>query len=150
VKYVKSVLRKTGVSEGWNALLEADRLHLSFEEMVLNAGEPIRALFTDDDRGLAAQILDAQGSEIDRKSKEREIEAAEREAEAVEHDRKIVADVRRSQEAAGKAWTTEIEAEMLARLAERRRRDGSPYAGMTNHQPVERRVPSYPTAARSG
>jgi hypothetical protein len=32
VKYVKSVLRKTGESEGWHALLEADRLELSFEE----------------------------------------------------------------------------------------------------------------------
>jgi hypothetical protein len=125
VKYVKSVLRKTGVSEGWNALLEADRLDLSFEDMVLNAEDPIRDLFTDDDRRLAAQILDAQGSEIDRKREEREAEVVEREAEAVEHDRSIVGDVRRSREATAKPWTPEIEAEMLARLAGRRRNKGS-------------------------
>jgi len=51
------VLRKTGDSEGWNALMEADRLDLSFEDMVLNADEPARRLFTDEDRRLAAQIL---------------------------------------------------------------------------------------------
>jgi hypothetical protein len=113
VKYVKGVLRKTGESEGWNALLEADRLDLSFEDMVLNGDEPIRGLFTDEDRGLAAQILGDQRTEIDRRGERRE-------AEAVEHDRQIVADVRGSREAAGKQWTAEIEDEMLARLAERR------------------------------
>jgi hypothetical protein len=125
VKYVKSVLRKTGKSEGWSALLEANRLDLSFEDMVLNADEPVRALFTGEDRALAAQILGEQGSAIERKRGEQEAEAAEREAEAVEHDRQIVADVRINREAAGKSWTTEIEADMLARLAERRRRDGT-------------------------
>jgi hypothetical protein len=124
VKYVESVLRKTGESEGWSALLEADRLDLSFEDMVLNAGEPIRGLFTDEDRGLAAQILGEQGNEISRKHDERQADAAEREAEAVQHDGRIVADVRRSREAAGKPWTPEIEANMLSRLAERRRNDG--------------------------
>ena len=93
--------------------------------MVLNAEDPIRDLFTDDDRRLAAQILDAQGSEIDRKREEREAEVVEREAEAVEHDRSIVGDVRRSREATAKPWTPEIEAEMLARLAGRRRNKGS-------------------------
>jgi hypothetical protein len=63
--------------------------------------------------GLAAQILGDQRTEIDRRGEQRE-------AEAVEHDRQIVADVRGSREAAGKQWTAEIEAEMLARLAERR------------------------------
>jgi hypothetical protein len=114
VKYVKSVLRKTGESEGWNALLEAKRLDLSFEDMVLHADEPVRALFTEEDRALAGQILAEQGSEIERKR-------VEQEATAAEHDRRIVADVRTSREAAGKAWTNEIEADMLARLAERRR-----------------------------
>ncbi len=118
VKYVKTVLRKTGESEGWNALLEADRLDLSFEDMVFNADEPIRGLFTDEDRRLAEDLLGEQRSEIDRRRNERK-------AEAVGQDRKIVADVRRSREAAGKPWTPEIEAEMLARLAERRRRDES-------------------------
>jgi hypothetical protein len=113
VKYVKGVLRKTGESEGWNALLEADRLDLSFEDMVLNGDEPIRGLFTDEDRELAAQILGDQRTEIDRRCERRE-------AEAVEHDRQIVADVRGSREAAEKQWTAEIEDEMLARLAERR------------------------------
>ena len=51
----KNVLRKSGESEGWNALLEADRLDISFEDMVLNAGEPIRDLFNDEDREIAAR-----------------------------------------------------------------------------------------------
>lgn len=124
VKYVKSVLRKTGESQGWNALLEADRLDLSFEDMVLNADEPIRKLFTDEDRSLAAHILGEQSDELARKHDERQAEAAEREAEAVQHDRRIVADVRRSREAAGKPWMPEMEADMLTRLAERRRNEG--------------------------
>jgi hypothetical protein len=119
VKYVKGVLRKTGESEGWNALMEGDRLDLSFEDMVLGY-EPIRGLFTDEDRQLAAEILGEQESEIERKRDEREAEAAAQEAEAVEHDRKIVDDVRKSREAAGKRWTPEMEAEMLYRLAGRR------------------------------
>jgi hypothetical protein len=121
VKYVKSVLRKTGESEGWNALLEAKRLDLSFEDMVLHADEPVRALFTEEDRALAAQILAEQGTAIERKRVEQEAKEAEQEAKAVEHDRRIVADVRTGREVAGKAWTNEIEADMLARLAERRR-----------------------------
>jgi hypothetical protein len=125
VTYVKGVLRKTGESEGWNALLEAKRLDLSFEDMVLNADEPIRTLFTDEDRTLAAQILADQGNEIERKRAEQELDSAEQDAKAVEHDRRIVADVRTSREAAGKLWTDEIEADMLARLAERRRQPKS-------------------------
>jgi hypothetical protein len=117
VKYVKGVLRKTGESEGWNALFEADRLDLSFEDMVLNAHEPIRGLFADDDRRLAAEILGEQRSEIDQR---RDV----REAEALKHDHRVIADVRGRREAAGKLWTPEIEAEMLARLAERRRKGG--------------------------
>ena len=34
VGYVKDVLRKANDSQGWNALLEADRLDISFEDMV--------------------------------------------------------------------------------------------------------------------
>jgi hypothetical protein len=117
VKYVKGVLRKTGESEGWNALLEADRIDLSFEDMVLNAHEPIRGLFTDRDRRLAAEILGEQQSEIDQR---RDV----REAEALEHDHLVMAEVRRRREADGKPWTPEIEAEMLDRLAERRRKGG--------------------------
>ena len=121
VKYVQGVLRKTGESEGWNALLEADRLDLSFEELVLNADEPVRGLFTDDDRRLAAQILGQQGTALERKRVERKGDAAAREAEAVEHDREIVADVRASRESAGKSWSDQIEEDMVARLAARRR-----------------------------
>ena len=57
VHYIKNVLRKTGESEGWSALLEADRLDISFEDMVLNAADPIRRLFSDEDRQIAAQSL---------------------------------------------------------------------------------------------
>jgi hypothetical protein len=56
VQYIKSFLRKSGESEGCNALLEADRLDLSFEDMVLNADEPIRDLFSDDDRRIAERL----------------------------------------------------------------------------------------------
>jgi hypothetical protein len=122
VKYVKGVLRKMGESEGWNALMEGHRLNLTFEDMVLRY-EPIRGLFTDEDRRLAAELLDEQESEIERKRDEREAEEAAREAEAVEHDHEIVDTVRRSREAAGKPWSPEIEAEMLRGLAERRRKE---------------------------
>jgi hypothetical protein len=45
VRYIKDALRKSGESEGWNALLDASRLDISFEDMVFNAVEPIsRAL----------------------------------------------------------------------------------------------------------
>lgn len=123
VDYVKKVLRKTGESEGWNALVEASRLDLSFEDLVVKAAEPIRSLFTDEDRELAQAILDAQGGEVALKSEERRAEAVATEAQAVEHDRKIVADVRRRREAAGKSWTPEMEADMLARMAVRRREE---------------------------
>ncbi len=123
VAYVKSVLRKTGDSEGWNALVEAQRLDLSFEDMVLRAQEPIRDLFSDEDRELAAQILSTQEGTISQKVQEREAHATAREAEEVERDRRIVAGVRARREALGKDWTTEMEAEMLARMAERRRSD---------------------------
>jgi hypothetical protein len=124
VQYVKSVLRKTGPSEGWNALVEAHRLDLSFEDMVLHASEPIRALFTDEDRRLAERILEEQGTNIEDKREQREAEAATREAEAVEDDRKVVADVRQRREAARKDWTPQIEADMLDRLAQRRHSEG--------------------------
>lgn len=119
VTYVKGVLRKTGESEGWNAMLEAHRLDLSFEDMVLRADDPIRTLFDDEDRRLAANILDQQQSEIGRRHEEHE-------AEAVEHDRRIVAKVRTSREAAGKPWTVEIEEDMLNGRADRRSRNTTP------------------------
>jgi hypothetical protein len=43
------------------------------------------------------------------------------EAVEVERDRKIVADVAARRRAEGKPWTAEIEARMLAGMAERRR-----------------------------
>jgi hypothetical protein len=117
VQYIKGVLRKSGESEGWNALLEADRLDISFEDMVLNAGEPIRGLFSDDDRKAAAQSLGERQSEIKRRRDEAE-------AIEVENDRRIVADVAAKRRSPGKPWTLELEAQMLARMAERRRRRG--------------------------
>ena len=57
MRYIKDVLRTSGASEGWNSLLEAGRLDISFEDMVLNAVEPIRCLFTDEDRRIAEQSL---------------------------------------------------------------------------------------------
>jgi hypothetical protein len=65
VQYIKYVLRKPGESQGWNALLEGDRLDISFEEMVLNADEPIRGLFDDEDREIAARSLGQQRAEIE-------------------------------------------------------------------------------------
>jgi hypothetical protein len=113
VRYIKDVLRKTGQSEGWSALLEADRLDASFEDMVLNTAEPIRGLFSDEDRRIAAQSLGEQQGEIARRR-----EAAE--SAEVDRDRRIVAEVASKRQAAGKPWTTDIEAEMLADRAERR------------------------------
>ncbi|MHB1571663.1 MAG: hypothetical protein ACYC0H_21005 [Solirubrobacteraceae bacterium] len=114
VTYIKGVLRKPGESEGWNAMLEADRLDISFEDMVLNAEEPIRGLFDDEDRQIAAQLLGRQEGEIERRR-----DAIE--AQEVERDRRIVADVGARRRAAGKPWTEEMEARMLAERAERRR-----------------------------
>jgi hypothetical protein len=117
VEYIKDVLRKSGASPGWDALLEGDRLDLSFEEMVANAVEPIRGLFTDEDREIAARSLGGQQAELKRR---REI----KEAADVEQDRHIVAMVAERRRADGKPWTPEIEARMLAdRAARRRARD---------------------------
>jgi hypothetical protein len=123
VTYVKSVLRKSGDSEGWNALVEAGRLDLSFEDLVLHADEPIRGLFTDQDRELATQILDDYTEAIGRKADELEAEAAAREAAEIERDRRIVAGVRQRREASESDWTAEIEADMLGGMAARRRAD---------------------------
>jgi hypothetical protein len=95
VQYIKDVLRKSGESEGWNALLEARRLDISFEDMVLTAKEPMRDFFSDEDRAIAAWALGEQQREI-----ERRLEAAE--AAEVERDRRIVAQVAASRHAAGK------------------------------------------------
>ena len=114
VRYVKRVLRKTGQSEGWSALLEARRLDRSFEDMVVNAEEPISTLFTDEDRALAGQSLAAQRGEI-----ERRVEAAE--AAGLEQDLRTVSNVAARRRAAGKPWTDEIEQRMLAGLVARRR-----------------------------
>jgi hypothetical protein len=114
VTYIKGVLRKPGESEGWNAMLEADRLDISFEDMVLNAEEPIRGLFDDEDRQIAAQLLGQQEGEIERRR-----DAIE--AQEVERDHRIAADVGARRRAAGKPWTEKMEARMLAERAERRR-----------------------------
>jgi hypothetical protein len=118
VRYIKDVLRKSGESEGWNSLLEAGRLDISFEDMVLNAKDPIRALFTDEDRQIAERSLGEQRREIDRR-----YEAAE--AIELERDRKIVAGVAAKRRAEGKPWTQEIEERMLSERAARRRDAGS-------------------------
>jgi hypothetical protein len=114
VQYIKGVLRKTGESQGWSALLEAKRLDLSFEEMVVKAVDPIRGLFSDEDRQIAAESLSEQQGEIERRR-----EATE-DAE-VERDRGIVAGIASKRQAAGESWTAEIETEMLAWMADRRR-----------------------------
>jgi hypothetical protein len=114
VRYIKDVLRKPGDSQGWSALLEGDRPDLSFEEMVANAVEPIRGLFNDEDREIAARSLGEQKTELARR---REVE----EAGAVERDRRIVGDVGERRRAAGKPWTPEMEARMLADMAAKRR-----------------------------
>jgi hypothetical protein len=117
VQYIKGVLRKTGESEGWDSLLEGDRLDISFEDMVLHADEPIRSLFNDEDREIAARSLGAQQAEIGRRRDAME-------ATAVEKDREIVAMVAASRREKGQPWTTEMEQEMLAkRAAERRKTD---------------------------
>jgi len=113
VRYVKGVLRKTGESEGWSALLEGRRLDLSFEDVVLNAGEPIRSLFDDEDPRLAAESLGAQQDELDRRK-------SVEEADAVEQDRRVVARVAERRRAAGKPWTPDMEQAMLAERAARR------------------------------
>jgi hypothetical protein len=114
VHYIKGVLRKSGESEGWSALLEAGRLDISFEDMVLNAADPIRGLFSDEDRQIAAQSLGQQQGEIARRREA--TESAE-----VESDRRIVAQVATKRQAAGKPWTAEIKAQMLDDMAQRRR-----------------------------
>jgi hypothetical protein len=81
---------------------------------VLNASEPIRSLFTDEDRALARRLLGAQEGEIERRD-----EVAE--AAALQQDRRTVAAVAARRRAASKPWTEEIEQRMLADLAARRR-----------------------------
>jgi hypothetical protein len=102
VKYIQEVLRKSGESQGWNALLEGDRLHLSFEDMTLSAVEPIRGLFDDADREIAARFP-WQPTSRDRSPAREAKEAAE-----VERDRRIVAEVAARRRAEGKPWTTLI------------------------------------------
>ena len=114
VQYIKDVLRKDA-SEGWSALLEADRLDLSFEDMVVSAEEPIRGLFSDEDRELAARALGDQRAVLERRH-------ATAESAAVEHDREIVALVAASRREKGKPWTPEIEERMLAERAAKRRK----------------------------
>lgn len=114
VEYVKGVLRKSGESEGWNALLQAERLDLSFEDMVRHAEEPIRGLFNDQDREIASRSLSNLQGKIERRREE--AEAAE-----LERDRAIVSRVAARRCAQGKPWTAEIEATMLAARAATRR-----------------------------
>jgi hypothetical protein len=114
VKYIRDVLRKSSESQGWNALLEGDRLDLSFEDMVLSAVEPIRGVFDDEDREIADRSLGNQRAEIVRRREAKE--AAE-----VERERRIVAEVAARRRAEGKPWTPEIEARVLAERAAKRR-----------------------------
>jgi hypothetical protein len=113
VTYVRTVLRKSSDSEGWSALLEADRLDLSFEDLVVHAEEPVRGLFTDEDREIASRSLGSLQAEVDRRR-----DASE--ALALEHDRSIVSRVAARRRDEGKPWTPEIEARMLADRAARR------------------------------
>jgi hypothetical protein len=83
------VLRKTGPSEGWNALLEADGLDLSVERMVLDEDAVWAPPFTDEDRALARSLLDDQRAELTSRA-ERE------EAAQIENDRQIVTRVAES------------------------------------------------------
>jgi hypothetical protein len=73
VTYIKHVLRKSGESQGWSALLEGDRLDLSFEDMVLNAIDPIRGLFNNEDREIAARSLGQQRAEINLRRDAKEV-----------------------------------------------------------------------------
>jgi hypothetical protein len=58
VPYIRGVLRKRAQSDGWNALLEADQLQYSFEDIVANPPDPrIAGLFSDEDRELATRLL---------------------------------------------------------------------------------------------
>jgi hypothetical protein len=114
VEYIRNVLRKTGDSQGWSALLEGDRLDISFEDMVANADEPIRGLFTDEDREIARRSLGEQESVLEQRR-----EATE--AIEIERDRRIVAAVAAKRVADGKVWSAEMEATMLAERAARRR-----------------------------
>jgi len=129
VEYIQTVLRKTGEQEGWSALLEAHRLDISFEDMVLNAADPIRGLFSDEDREISAHSLSEQQGEIERRGEAEE-------SAAVENDRRIVAQVASSRQAAGKPWTAEIEAQMLADMAQRRRRDWDGVKRLPSEQDV--------------
>jgi hypothetical protein len=117
VRYVKDMLRKSGDSEGWNALLEAGRLDLSFEDMVVHAAEPIRSLFSDEDREVAERSLRTQQGQLD--ARHDTAEAIE-----VERDRKIAGMVGEKRLAGGKPWTDEMEAQLLAERAARRRPGG--------------------------
>jgi hypothetical protein len=114
VRYIKDVLRKSGDSQGWNSLFEGQRLDLSFEDMVANAVEPVRSLFDDEDREIAARSLGEQQTELARRH-----EAVE--AEEVERDRRIVAEVGERRRATAKPWTLEMEQAMLADRAAKRR-----------------------------
>lgn len=110
VKYVKGAIRK---SEAWNALKEADRLDLSFEHLVVNADEPVRSLFSDEDRQVAEQALSERTAEIGLKRDEAE-------AAAVAQDRRIVAKMGELSRRDGKPWTPEMEEKALARMASQR------------------------------
>jgi hypothetical protein len=113
VKYIKDLLRKSE-SEGWNALLEAGRLDLSFEDMVANTTDPLIAgLFSDEDRELATRLLGQQNAVI----QERRTAA---EDEALARDRRLTAMVREKALSKGEEWTPEREAMVMASLKARR------------------------------
>lgn len=111
VKYVKGAIRKT---EAWNALMEGNRLDLSFEHLVMNAEEPVRSLFSDEDRQVAEEVFTSRTAEIGRKLDESE-------AVAVAQDRRIATIMGEKQRERGKPWTPEMEEKALARMAAERR-----------------------------
>ena len=116
VGYIQDVLRKANDSQGWNALLEADRLDISFEDMVANAAEPIRGLFTDEDREIAARSLGEQSAEIARRREQ--VEATE-----LKRDHQVLADMDDRRAGQGKAKLSESQREgVLAERAARRSR----------------------------
>ena len=117
VKYIKGALRKSADSEVWNALLDADRLDISFEDMVATAEEPIRSLFTDEDRRLAIESLEAQRSVLARRREDAE-------AVAVAQDQRIVAKMGELSRRDGKPWSPEREAKALEQMAAKRRPTG--------------------------
>ncbi len=116
VEYIKAMLRKAGDAKAWNALLEADRLDISFEAMVVDAAEPIRGLFTDEDREIAAKALGDQSAEVARRREKTD-------AVDLKRDHQVLSDMDDRRAGQGKAKLSEAQrAGVLAERAARRKR----------------------------